>query len=379
MGFFKGFFRPFKRERAIQLDKPLRTVEQLFEELSELFVKKQRIQEYIKDLERREQEIKKFDSLKKEDVEKLSLLASRAKDIEEKKQVLKGRLVKNNKALFIISQYEAELPELIREMQYCENKKKESERNMYYLDEEREELLEEREALIKGYGFLKVFSIFFIIIIGVGLLMTFGYMQALREEIWVYLSVFGCALVVFVGGMLYAKERIEKELKKNTLLQQKAVRFMNKTKIRYFHQVRYLEFQYEKLGVDSAAKLEMYYSRYLKNKDNEKKYARFNHTLSDVEEEMLEIIHAKGIEIDYIENLSDWLLTNKKVSSLKTIEEDRYKTMEQLQIMESYEGDLWKEVFALQEEPEARDFINSKLKEYSARTGAPLDKLPKDA
>ena len=379
MGFFKGFFKPFKRERSIQLDKPLRTVEQLFEELSELFVKKQRIQEYIKDLERREQEIKKFDALKKEDVEKLSLLASRAKDIEEKKQALKGRLVKNNKALFIISQYEAELPELIREMQYCENKKKESERNMYYLDEEREELLEEREALIRGYSFLKVFSVFFIIIVGIGLLMTFGYMQALREEIWVYLSVFGCALVVFVGGMLYAKERIEKELNKNTLLQQKAVRFMNKTKIRYFHQVRYLAFQYEKLGVDSAAKLEMYYSRYLKNKDNEKKYAHFNHTLSDVEEEMLEIIHAKGIEVDYIENLSDWLLTNKKVSSLKTIEEDRYKTMEQLQIMESYEGDLWKEVFALQEEPEARDFINSKLKEYSVRTGAPLDKLPKDA
>ncbi|PHV71718.1 hypothetical protein CS063_03930 [Sporanaerobium hydrogeniformans] len=379
MQFLKNFLRSRKAKSSVVVDMPIRTIEQLFEELGELFVKKKRIEEYIGDLERREQEIKKFDALKKEDRERLSLLASRAKDLEEKKQSLKGRLIKNNKSLFIVSQYEAQIPELIHEIQQCEKKKRESERNMYYLEEEREELLEEREALLKGYHFLKIFSIVFIVTIGIGLLMTFGYMQALREKTWVYLSGFGSILVLFVGGLIYAKEHIEKELNKNAILQQKAARYMNKTKIRYFHQVRYLNFQYDKLGVDSAAKLEMYYSRYLKNKDNEKKYTGFNRTLSEIEEEMLAIIKSKGIAITYIENLSDWLLTNKKVSSLKTLEADKEKTLEQLQIIEGYEEDLWKEIFALQEEPEARDFINNKLKEYNRRISMPLDKLVKDA
>ena len=159
----------------------------MFNELYEVRTKKQRVSEYLIDLEVREEEVRRFEALSKEEVHKLNTLTSQAKAIEEKKQNLKGRLIQNNAALARISKYEEELPEMIEEMQVAEKRKRETENNMFYLQEEKEELLEERESLLKGYRFLKGFSLFFILFMGMGLLVAFAMLQVLREEIWVYL------------------------------------------------------------------------------------------------------------------------------------------------------------------------------------------------
>ncbi len=377
MGIFGDLFRSVNKKH----NKPIAssTIEELFEELNELFIKKRRTSEYLMDLENREEEIKKFEALDKEDIEKLNILANKAKDITEKKQNLRGRLIKNNKALFLISQYEDELPNLIQEMHEAERRQKETESYMIYLQEEKEELLEEREALLKGYQFLKMFSVFFIIAMALCMIISFAFMQILRDEVWIFLSIFGCLLIVFLAGILYSKDRIDHALNANVILQQKAVKYLNKSKIRYFHQTRYLDFQYEKLGVDSVAKLEMYYNRYIKNKDNEKKYLQLNQILTEIEEKMLEVIRSKKIHIEYIENLADWALAPKKVNALKTIKADKQKTAEQLQALNTYEEALWKEVFALQENEDMRELINLKINEYNARIDRSLDKTTEDA
>lgn len=356
-------FKRNSQDKGIKIDQ--KSVEEMFNELYEVRTKKQRVSEYLIDLEVREEEVKRFEALSKEEVHKLNALASQAKAIEEKKQNLKGRLIQNNAALARISKYEEELPEMIEEMQVAEKRKRETENNMFYLQEEREELLEERESLLKGYGFLKGFSLILILCIGMGLLVAFAMLQVLREEIWVYLSAIGCLLIVFLVGIIYAKDRMDTELQKNGLLQQKAVRYLNKSKIRYFHQTRYLEFQYHKLGVDSVAKLELYYSRYLKNKDNEKIYLQFNQTLEEIERQMLEIIEAHHIEISYIENLSDWILSPQKANAIKSLKEDRQKTTEQLQALNTYEQELWKEVFVMQEDPMLKSIIQGEISRYN--------------
>ena len=354
-------------------------VAELFEELNELFVKKKRLNDYNHDLEKREEEIKKFQALDKEDVEKLNIFANQAKEIAEKKQNLRGRLIKNNKSLFIISQYEEELPELIKEMYESEKKQKQTETHIIYLQEEKEDLLEERDALLKGYHFLKTFSILFVIIIAVAVIITCALMQMLRDEVWIYLGVFGSMMVVFLAGILYAKDRMDRELNVNVILQQKAVRYLNKSKIKYFHQTRYLNFQYEKLGVDSAAKLEMYYSRYIKNKDNEKKFLLLNEKLSEIEEKMMDVLKKKNIHVDYIENLSEWAMAPKKVNAIKALQEEKQKVSDQLQALNSYEESLWKEIFVLKEDEEMKKVIEDKIDEYHAKTKMYLDKIGQDA
>lgn len=377
MGLFSRLFK--KTSPKNHIGPYLGTIEGLFEELEEVFMKKKRISSYLVDLDHKEEEIKRFQALDKEDIEKLNALARQAKDIEDKKQNLKGRLIKNNRALFLISQYEEDLPQLIQEMYASEGKQKETERNIFYLQEEKEDLLEEREMLLKGYDFLKKFSIVFVIILALCVVMVSALMQILRDEVWIFLGLIGVLMLVFLVGILYSRDRLDRGLRDNVILQQKAVRYLNQAKISYFHQTRYLDFQYEKLGVDSVAKLEMYYNRYIKNKDNEKNYLQLNRVLSEVEEKMLEVLKNKNIHLDYIEHLSDWIITPKKVNAIKALNTDKEKTREQLEALNTYEETLWKEIFVIQEEKSMEPLIAHKIKEYEERSKRLLDKIKEDA
>lgn len=179
---------------------------------------------------------------------------------------LRGRLISNNSALARVGQYEEEIPDLIKEMQIAEKRRRETENHIFYLEEEKEELYEERESLLLGYRFLKGFSGIMIAAIVICLFVSFAVLQTLREQIWVVLTTIGFVVVALFIGVVILKENIDKELSRNVVLQQKAVKYLNKAKIRLFNQVQYLEFQYHKLGVDSVAKLELYYNRYLKTK-----------------------------------------------------------------------------------------------------------------
>ncbi|WP_054738561.1 hypothetical protein [Cellulosilyticum ruminicola] len=354
-----------------------KSVEEVFNELESVVTKKQRVTEYLATLAVKEEETKRFEALDKKTINALNVLAGRAKAIEEKKQNLKGRLINQNAALMRLVPYEDEIPDIIKEMQEAEKRKRETENNMYYLREEREELLEERESLLSGYSFLKGFSIVFIGLIGIGILVIFALMQVLREAVWFYLTFATILLVLFLAGLLYAKERIEKALERNTILQQKAVRYLNKSKIRYFHQMRYLDFQYHKLGVDSAAKLEMYYTRYVKNKNNEKVYLQMNETLSQIEDKMLAILKEHHINIDYIDNLTEWALNPKKVNALKNVKVEYQKTEEQLQGLNTYEQELWKEILVMQEDSNLKAVVTQKIKKH--QENHMLDKAQKGA
>ena len=354
-----------------------KTVEEVFTEIESVSTKKKRVSEYLQEIEDKIEVTKKFQGLDKEALQELNLLAGRAKSIEEKKQNLKGRLINQNVALLRLVPYENQLPEMIKEMQQAEKHKRETENNIFYLKEEREELLEERETLLMGYKFLKITSMLFIAVTIIGLFIAFGMLQILREAIWMYLTIGAILLVAFLAGMLYAKERIEKALARNEILQKKAVRYLNKSKIRYFHQIRYLEFQYHKLGVDSAAKLEMYYTRYTKNKNNEKVYRQMNNALTDIEEKMLAVLKAHHIQVNHIENIAEWTLTPKKTNFLKSLKGEYEKTQEQLQGLQVYEDELWKEVDVMTQDTSLNQIVSEKIKIYAQKEM--LDKAEKTA
>lgn len=373
MAFFKKIFdRTRSKKYPIQYEAG--DINKLFEDLEETYYKRIRTSEYAKNLERQEEEIKEYEHLQKEDLDKLVLLCSQYKSLQEKRQLLKGRLISANRGLSILSEYEEELPELICELSNVEKKVKECERDIFYLTEEKTELVQEREVLISGYDFLKKFSLFFAMAIALGMLTSFAALQILREEIWVYLGGFGCVLILFLAGLLYSKERIEKGLRDNEILQQKAVRYLNKTKIRYFHNFRYLQFQFEKLGVDSVAKLEMHYNRYLKNKHNEKDYAHFTQKLMDIEVAISDLFKQRGVQIESVEGLNEWINAPKKAQNLKNLSQQKQKIQEQLKALEAYEQELWREVFAFKEDPEYTRFVEDKILEYMQSTKQSIDK-----
>lgn len=368
-------FAKNKFRKGTELDE--HSMEGLFEELYELQMKMSRTQHYLEELEGKETLASQYEVLDKEDIHKLDILAGRAKTIEEKKMNLRGRLISNNSALARVGQYEEEIPDLIKEMQIAEKRRRETENHIFYLEEEKEELYEERESLLLGYRFLKGFSGIMIAAIVICLFVSFAVLQTLREQIWVVLTTIGFVVVALFIGVVILKENIDKELSRNVVLQQKAVKYLNKAKIRLFNQVQYLEFQYHKLGVDSVAKLELYYNRYLKNKNNERIYLQMNETLNEIEEDMLAILGGKGIKIDYINNLSDWVLTPKKLNEMKQVKEEREKAIEQIHGLRAYEEELWKEIYALGQEEHLKEKVAAAIEAYNE--SMMLDKTEKGA
>lgn len=352
-------------------------IEELFNELEEIQIKKKRIHYYFEELNQKEEAHQQYKNLDPDAVSKINVLAQQAKDIEERKQNLKGRLISNNAALNRLAKYEDEIPDLIKEMQIAEKRRRETESHILYLKEERIDLEEEREALLRGYRFLQGFSLVMVVLLGVCLLVSFTMLQILKQRIWTILSVIVIITLAYVVGVVLAKEKMEKEIKNNGILQQKAVKYLNKSKIRFFNQTQYLLFQYHKLGVDSVAKLELYYNRYLKNKNNEKVYLQMNEKLSEIEEDILHILHEKNILLEDIGDLADWILQPKKLNEINMIQEDREKTQEQLQALQIYEEELWKEINVLAEDVTYQSLIEEKIAYFKEENM--LDKTLQDA
>lgn len=320
------------------------SAEDLVAELEEVKIKKQRTMQYLEELKVREAAYKQYEHLDAETIKKISGLAQQAKDIEEKKTHLKGRLVTNNAALNRVSSYEEEIPDLIKEMQVAEKRRRETEAHMLYLQEEKAALIEERETLIAGYAWLKGFSVVMVMVLGVCILVSFILLQILREKIWFVLSGVVAVMMCLIIVVLLIKEKIEKAIRENGILQQKAAKYLNKTKIRFFNQTQYLSFQYHKLGVDSVAKLEMYYNRYLKNKNNEKVYLKMNEKLQQIEEEMLALLSEKDFLIEEMGELSQWILQPKGINEHKQIVAERQRAEDQLKGLEAYIEEIQQDI-----------------------------------
>ncbi|MBE6021704.1 MAG: hypothetical protein E7231_00565 [Cellulosilyticum sp.] len=372
MSRIKELFKTLFKRKNVETLVPS-SVQEIFSELEEVEIKKQRIAHYIEELNIKEEAHRQYENLDPEAVTQINALAQKAKDIEEKKQNLKGRLISTNAALLRLSQYEEEIPDLIKEMQDAEKRLRETESHIFYLQEERSELEEEREALIGGYKILKGMSYAFCVFLGVCLLVSYVLLQILREKIWFVLSGIVGLMLFFIVMIVLIKEKLEKEIKDNGILQQKAVKYLNKSKIRFFHQTQYLEFQYHKLGVDSVAKLELYYNRYLKNKNNERVYLQMNDMLNEIEEDILKILHQKDILLEDIGDLADWILQPKMLNEMKRLEEDREKTQEQLEALNLYEEELWKELSVMALDDAFKIEINEWLQTYRGENR--LDKI----
>lgn len=346
----------------------------VFEDLEETHIKKKRLVHYHDRLNFKQQELASYEALTEEDLAQLTLLVGQHRGVQDKKQNLKGRLIKTNKSLQRLEAYEEELPDIMQEVAMTERKVKEYERDIFYLEEEKEELEEERDVLLKGYQFLKVFGIVLLGVVTILIFLGLGLLQVLRETVWVYMSVISIALIFFLGGIFYAKDRLEKGLRDNEKLQKKAVMYINKSKIRYFHGRRYLDFYFDKLGVDSSAKLEMYYNRYVKNKNNQIEYNKLNRAVMNLEVSIQELFEKRSIVFEDLDNLQEWVLAPQKATALKNLLEEKEKVMQQIKGLEAFEEALWKEVFVLKENPTYTGVIEDKIQEYMILTKQHLDK-----
>ena len=360
---FSLFSKKMTLRPAIEEKNDTQRIEEIFQELRDISHKRQRLEKYVRRIEKQKQDLEQYEGLTEEDHIKVTKLLGQYKNVIEQRRLMEGRLIRNNPALRILENYETEVPELIEEIRKTENNQRHSHQDMLYLENEKNYLYDYRESLVTGYKALKFIAIGLVLILGIVCMVLLTMVQALRQNIFIPSSIISIITLFFIFGILIFKRRIEYELEKNEILQKKVVKLLNTVKIRYFHHTNYLNFQYNKLGIINADQLKSHYDRYMKNKNNEVHYKNMNNQLVEIENKVFDILYDTGIERNVFNQIDEWAEIQNVDKLLKNLRAEDKNTTKQLGTLEAYEQELSKEVLIItQTRPELASIVESLMK-----------------
>lgn len=361
-----------KRSSIAETDEEHR-IDEIFNELKDIKTKRKRLERYVTGMKQRKEDLEKYESLTVEDHGKVAGFLDQYKNVIEQRKLLEGRLIQNNPSLRVIQAREKEIPDLIKEIRQTENDQRYSQSDILYLEEERDDLYDYRETLITGHRALKIIAITLMIILGLVSIILLAMVQTLRESTFIPTSIIGIMTLLFGFGIFIIKRHIEYELDRNEILQQKASRLLNQTKIRYYHHTNYLNYQYQKLAITGADQLQGQYNRYLKNKNNEVYYNNMNNQLVEIENKVFDILYEKGIERDTFDNIDEWVEVQNISVLMKNINLEYENTQKQIKALNAYEEELCKEAFVITEtNPELGPMVEKLMEGYVNLNGGKI-------
>ncbi len=155
-------------------------IESLFESLKSTTLKLHRQEEQLEQITSLKKVVDMYLDLDQKTHNQLKNYAVLYRDSVDEKTKLKARLIRNNPALQKLVEYEHEIPRLIKELKSVENQVIICENNIRYLREEKENLIEDRETLVTGYKFLRIFTGVFLFLLGLSFILIITMMQVLR-------------------------------------------------------------------------------------------------------------------------------------------------------------------------------------------------------
>ncbi|ONI42277.1 hypothetical protein AN639_11840 [Candidatus Epulonipiscium fishelsonii] len=339
-------------------------IEGLFAELQSTFLRMSRLKQQVKDVEEIRDCLEHYKLLSKTDKQTLDKLSINHKAALDERKHLQNRLVRTNPALHRFAEYDKELSTLVPEIKRVENQVNLYEQNIEYLTDEQEYLINDRELLLQGYKYLRIFTVIFSVLLVTVLFLSFAMLQVVRENIWLNITISCLIFLLVVWTILSIKEKLERELKRNELLQQKVAQYLNKTKIHYFNAKQFVDFEFNKLGVDSMIKLEQYYARYEENKGNEKTYNNLMDKVTMIEEKIELLLKQNYVSDRNLRRIIDWIVTPRRREEDNALFQETERALKQLEGLEEYEKELNKQILAYSSIKEYTDIIEMKLQEY---------------
>ena len=141
---------------------------------------------------------------------------------------------------------------------------------MDYLEGEKGALIYSREQLENAQIMIYRLSIGTVITFGI-IALIFAFIITNGNNRILIPAVITAIAAIGMGTWIYIfRRRVEYEIVKNGRMQARAVKLLNKAKIRYVYYTNFLEYEYNKFNVDSFEQLERNWELYKKNKHHEK-------------------------------------------------------------------------------------------------------------
>ncbi|MBZ4667973.1 MAG: hypothetical protein PWP07_1098 [Epulopiscium sp.] len=329
-------------------------------ELMDIADQKINLLKELQEVMKQEKELEQFKLLTAEDMKKIRKLLFDYKAIEDEKESLKGRLISKNRILSVIQKYEDEIPKILNEIKEAEEKQIRVKRDVDYLEGEKEALIYNREQLENAQVLIYRLSIGTVIALGI-VALIFAVLIAKETRILIP-AVITAIVAIGMGTWIYIfRRQVEYELVKNGRMQARAVKLLNKAKIRYVYYTNFLEYEYKKFNVDSLEQLERNWELYKKNKHHEKRYRSINSTMSKIEDEVLSILENRGIYVRYFDDIKQWSTVEERRKILAELEQEREALESKLDFLDTYQEDIWNQLNELKERDQTEDKIIEKI------------------
>ncbi|NLK97190.1 MAG: DUF2207 domain-containing protein [Epulopiscium sp.] len=330
-------------------------------ELMDIAHQKINLLKELQEVTKEEKELERFKLLTAEDLRKIRKLLFDHKAIEDEKESLKGRLISKNRILNTIQKYEDEVPKILKEIQEAEEKQRRVKRDVDYLEGEKEELIYNREQLENAKIMIHKVSIGTVITFGIIALIFASIIMNGNNRIFIP-AVITAIAAIGMGTWLYIfRRRVEYEIVKNGRMQARAVKLLNKAKIRYVYYTNFLEYEYKKFNVDSLEQLERNWELYKKNKHHEKRYRSINSTMSRIEDEVLDILENRGIHVNYFDDIKQWSSVEERKKILMALQQEKEALESKLDFLDTYQEDIWTQLNELKERDQTENKIIEKI------------------
>lgn len=331
----KAFFKPYEEELLIGFDvekllsDPNRQIK--VEHMQEINQKKSYVlAEKYNNFMNEYVVVERISSLSGDLATRVQALCKQYSEMTVVKEEIEKRSIEAKKKEHpTIGLYIRDIPNAISILKEHEAHQQSVRNDLNILEGEKEDLLYQFRNLKRALVFLRSFLIFlaFATLLSGVILST---MLIVNDQ-----AIFMPALIVvllisflFLWAYIFRRYCVH-ELKKNQMMQERAIKLINKTKIKFVHNQQLLEFQYKKYKVNSSEVLELRYDNYMEAKDEAKNFENINNSMRAIVidlDRQLTRIHIENTE--FVLRHIDYFATNKGLTSLKSQYEELRSTMQ---------------------------------------------------
>lgn len=187
----------------------------------------------------------------------------------------------------IMQKYEKEMPGEIRKMHENEAYQKAIKNDLKYLEGEKGYLKYQRQEIIAKQKYLQNIAITTSVLVVILFMLIYALAKVFRADmrlpfiLTIAMAALSAAYIYFEAG----KNRVNMALTEKKI--NKAVGLLNKVKIKYVNNTNYLEYTYEKYGVNNAMELEHTWQQYEKMRERERQIRNNSDKLSANNEKLI--------------------------------------------------------------------------------------------
>jgi len=225
--------------------------------------------------------------------------------------------------------YVNDIPKAIKLLKEHEAHQQMVNHDLTILEGEKADLVYQFKNLKSSLAFLKYFFVALsIAALGAGVVLS-TLVLVYNKDVF-FPALITIMLLAFLFMWAYVFRRYcAHGIKKNQMMQERAIKLINKTKIKYVHNQQLLEYQYAKYKVSSSQVLELRYENYLTARDEAKNYESVNQLLRNIAGDIEDLLMKKHIEnTEFILQNVDYFATDKGIASLKENYEDKRKEIQ---------------------------------------------------